>query len=152
VITDATSRKPVEDLGGGTLSAEVSFGSERVVLPLQRDAEHRHQFRGWILPTRPGTYTFHVTGKIGNQPVDISSTCSDKTFDCVVSAGAVQFPSKDPSAAELADRADRLLARSDRAVESAARAQSIAFAAVSLGALALVAAVVLGLRGRREPR
>jgi hypothetical protein len=145
-ITDAAGGGPVEDLGGGSLSAEVSFGSERVVVPLEPVWGHRHEHRAWILPTRPGTYTFHITGKVKDQPIDISSTCSEKTFDCVRNSTEIQFPAKDPSIGQLAERIDRSLPRADRALESAARARTVAFSAIAVSALALIAAIGISLR------
>src|SRR5260370_29447267 len=114
-ITDAAGRTPVSDLGGGSLSAEVAFGDERLVLPLRANPERRSTFEAWLLPTRPGTYTFHITGQAKNQKIDVRSTCSAQTFDCVVSSADMQFPAKDPSAGELAERIERSLARADRA-------------------------------------
>ena len=145
-ITEAATRAPVEDLGGGSLSAEVTFGSERVVLPLQPAWGRRNTLRAWIVPTRAGIYTLHITGTVKNQPVDITTTCSEKTFDCVVSAAEIQFPAKDPSAAELAERVERSLPRADRALESARRAQLAAWAAILISAVALVASVWLASR------
>ncbi|MEO6235646.1 MAG: hypothetical protein ABIQ52_01530 [Vicinamibacterales bacterium] len=148
-ITEAATGAPVEDLGGGSLSAEVAFGSERVVLPLQPAWGRRNTLRAWIVPTRAGTYTFHITGTVKSQPVDITTSCSEKTFDCVVSAAEIQFPSKDPSAAQLAERVERSLPRADRAVESAERAQLAAFAAMLMSAVALLGSVWLASRRTR---
>src|SRR5260221_10211517 len=47
-ITDAAGRTPVSDLGGGSLSAEVSFGDDHLVLPLRAAAEHRNVFQAWV--------------------------------------------------------------------------------------------------------
>jgi hypothetical protein len=146
-ITEAAGGGPVEDLGGGSLSAEVSFGTERVVLPLQPAWGRRNEFRAWILPTRAGTYTFHITGKVRSQAIDITSTCSEKTFDCVVEASEIQFPAKDPSVGQLAERVDRSLTRAEQA---AARAQTVAFSAIAVAVLALTSAIGLGLRRGRK--
>jgi hypothetical protein len=149
-ITEVSGGGPVSDLDGGTLSAEVSFGTERVALPLQPAWSRRNEFRAWILPTRAGTYTFHITGTVKSQPIDISSTCSEKTFDCVVDASAIQFPSKDPSAGQLAERVDRLLPRAEQALESASRARTMGAAAIAVAVLALTSAIGLGLRRSRK--
>ena len=146
-ITEAAGGRLVSDLGGGSLSAEVSFGNERAVLPLQPAWGHPNEFRAWILPTRAGTYTVHITGRVKSQPIDITSTCSEKTFDCVVDASEIQFPAKDPSVGDLAEHVDRSLTRVERA---AARAQTVAFAAIAAAMLALASAIVLGVqRGRK---
>ncbi len=145
-ITDARTGAPVDDLGGGTLTAEVVFGTERTALPLRPTWGHRNELRAWLVPTRAGTYTFHITGAVKSQPVDITSTCSDKTFDCVVSVAEIQFPAKDPSAGQLAERIERSQPRADRAIEVSTRAQTLAYLALGVSALAIVLALVLGMR------
>lgn len=136
--------EPVTDLGGGSLTVEVSFGDQRIALPLQPAGERRGQFRAWLVPTRPGTYTFHVTGKVKDQTIDATSTCSDQTFDCVTDRSEVEFPVKDPSAGQLTERVSRALPRAERATETASRAQGIA-----LGALALALTSLIGSSLRR---
>jgi hypothetical protein len=151
-VTDAVGRTPVTDLGGGSLSAEVTFGDQRVVLPLRRSQEHRNQFEASIVPTRPGTYAFHITGRVKSQPIDIRSACSDRTFDCVISAGDIQFPARDPSAGELAERLAKSSPRADHAIAVADRALTFSIVALAGAALALaaaVAAVRFGAGGRR---
>jgi hypothetical protein len=148
-VTDAARHVPVTDLGGGTLTAEVVFGGQRVVLPLRADPDHRNTFEASIVPTRPGTYAFHIAGRVNNQPIDVRSICSPQTFDCVVSSDELQFPARDPSAGELSARLERSAPRADRALELANRAQVVAAGAAGLAGLALIAAVGLGLRRRR---
>lgn len=149
-ITEAAGGGLVADLGGGSLSVEVSFGNERVLLPLQPVWGRRSEMRAWILPTRSGTYTLHITGKVKSQPIDITSTCSEKTFDCVVDASDIQFPAKDPSVGQLAERVDRSLPRAEQALESAARARTLAFTAMVVAGLALMCAIGVGLRRGRK--
>jgi hypothetical protein len=147
-VTDAASRAPVSDLGGGSLSAEVTFGDEHLALPLRPDREHRNLLQAWLLPTRAGTYAFHITGRVKDQPIDILSTCSPRTFDCVVSSADIQFPAKDPSTGELAERLARTGPRADRALERAGSAQMLAGGALGVAILAAIVAVGLGLRRR----
>jgi hypothetical protein len=149
-ITEAASGHPVADLGGGSLSAEVSFGSERVVLPLQPTWGRRHELRAWLLPTRAGTYTFHITGKVKAQSIDITSTCSEKTFDCVADVSAIQFPARDPSIGQLAQRIDRSEPRLAEAAATATGARTVAFAALAIAALAQVSAVLFYVRRNRK--
>jgi hypothetical protein len=149
-ITEVAGGRPLDDLGGGAVSAEVSFGSERVTLPLERAAGRGHELRAWLLPTRPGTYTFRIVGKIKTQAIDITSTCSAKTFDCVADVTAIQFPSKDPSIGQIADRLDRSLPRAEQASSTAAEARTVAFIAVAIAVFAQVSALVLGFRRARK--
>jgi hypothetical protein len=141
---------PVSDLGGGSLSAEISFGDERVALPLLPAGSRPGRFRAWLVPTRSGTYSFHITGSVKGQAIDVRSTCSESTFDCVTDASELQFPVKDPSAGQLAESVARVLPRAEKATADAASAHHLAIAALALAAVALAA--MIGLRGRKGAR
>ena len=130
----------------GTLSAEVSFGNERMVLALMPEGKRPGHYSAPIVPTRPGTYTFHITGTLKGQGIDVSSTCSDRTFDCVTDVAEIQFPAKDPSTGQLAEGLGRALPRAELALDSASGARKIAFASIALSLLAVAAAIGLGLR------
>jgi len=145
-VADAAGA-PVTDLGGGTLAVEVSFGEERVVLPLLPSGARPGRFRAVLVPTRAGTYSFHVTGTVKGQAIDTRSTCSDRTFDCVADVSELQFPAKDPSVGQLAESVTRALPRAERALDAAASARRVAIAAIAVAALSL--AVVIGLGVRR---
>ncbi len=143
-LTDSAG-KPVTALGGGTLSAEVVFGDERVTLPLRPVLQSPGKYQAWLIPTRPGVYTFHISGTVQGVALDVSSTCSDTTFACVDAAADLQFPAKDPSPAELADRVSRGLPRAEDAASTASTARTIAVSALAVAA----AAIAITLRGKR---
>lgn len=147
-LSDAAG-KPVTD-PEASLSVEVSFGDQRFALPLLPAGERSGKYRAWLVPTRPGTYTFHITGNVKGQAIDATSTCSDRTFDCVRDASEIQFPAKDPSAGQLAERVSRALPRAERALDAAASARTIALVAIAVAALALIAALGLGARKGRK--
>jgi hypothetical protein len=132
------------------LSVEIVFGSERMTLPLEPVANRPHEYQAWVVPTRAGTYTFHVTGKVGTQPVDVTSTCSDQTFHCVVDATDIQFPAKDPTVAQLSDRLERGLPRADRANEAATSANRLAILALVLSIVGVLMALMTTWRSRRS--
>jgi|SRR6266850_4329370 len=144
-VADAAGA-PVKDLDG-PLTVEVSFGDERLTLPLVPDGQRPGEVHAWLVPTRPGTYTFHITGRVKGQAIDATSTCSDSTFDCVTDVSEVQFPAKDPSTGQLADRIGRALPRAEQAHGAAAAARNVAIAAILLALLALAAAI--GFEARR---
>jgi hypothetical protein len=148
VVVADSAGAPLKE-AAGSLAAEVSFGSERVSLPLEPVAGHPGEFRAWLVPTRAGVYSFHITGKINDRAIDVTSACSETTFHCVTDATDLQFPAKDPSVGQLADRIARSGPRADRAIEVAERARTWSYAAVGLGALALLAAVGFGVRKSR---
>jgi hypothetical protein len=141
---------------GASLSVDVVFGSERISLPLAAAPDRPGRYRAWLVPTRAGTYTFHVAGTIRGQAIDVTTTCSDTTFACVADVSDVQFPAKDPSAGQLADRISRALPRADRAIEDAAAARTIGLTAIGVAALALAASIGIGVRrggrGSSSPR
>lgn len=142
-VSDATGAAVIDS--GGSLAVEVSFGDQRIVLPLQPAAERKGEFRAWLVPTRAGTYTFHITGKLKNEIIDTKSTCSDSTFECVSDIAEVEFPTKDPSVGQLAERIGREVPRAERAIEKATTAQNVALTGIGIAVLALAAAIGLGL-------
>jgi hypothetical protein len=87
---------------------------------------------------------------VKGQPVEIKSTCSDRTFDCVTGIAEIQFPVKDPSPGQLAEGVGRALPRAEQAMDTAAGARLVAIAAIALAALALAAVIVLGVRHGRK--
>ena len=143
-VADPAGR-PVADLGGA-LSVEVSFGDERISLSLLPARGQPGKFSAWLVPTRPGTYSFHITGTAKGQAIDMTSTCSPETFACVADVSDIQFPVKDPSAGQLADRISRELPRAAGAMEAATGARTLALAGLAGAAFALVAAVGFGMR------
>ncbi len=144
----------VEDAAGAPVSdpraslrVEVSFGSARRDLALAGAGPGR--FAAAIVPTRPGTYAFHVTGTLRGRRVDVAATCSETTFECVEGAGAIQFPVPEPAGSQLDAKLDRAVARAERGADEAAEAQKLAIAAIVTAAFALLAALGLVARGRR---
>lgn len=144
VVITTVAGAPVTDLGA--LTVDVTFGTETVTLPLLPDAARPGLVRAQILPTRAGTYTFRVRGRVKTQTVDVSSTCSETTFHCVAEVSGLQFPAKDPSVGQLAERVERSAPRVDEATATAAQARIASVVAIvaSLGAL------IVGVRGRRR--
>jgi hypothetical protein len=136
----------------GALRVEVAFGSERTTLALEPMANRPHEFQAAMVPTRAGTYTFRVTGTINQQPIDVSSTCSDATFHCVTDAAAIQFPVKDPTVGQLAERIDRALPRAEDAGSAAAGARTLAVAAIGLSVFGLIATAATILTAKRNAR
>src|ERR1700710_2585876 len=104
----------------GALSVEVVYDGKAVTLPLT-PTEEPGVLESALTPTRPGTYAFDVTGSVRGRPLDVSATCSESSFECVDAAADSEFPAKDPSAGELAQRlsaeADRVEQANDRAAD-----------------------------------
>src|SRR5205807_1808652 len=113
---------PIGDLGGA-LTAQVSFGDERMMLPLRAGARPG-ELLATLVPTRAGTYSFRIAGRVRGQVLDTTSTCSDTTFACVTDVSEAEFPAKDPSPGQLAERLARGLPRAERARSTADTAEA----------------------------
>lgn len=132
-----------------SLRVEVSFGAARRDLALA-PAGAPGSFVAPIVPTRPGTYAFHVTGTLRGRRIDVAATCSDRTFECVEGTSAIEFPVAEPSGSDLDRKLDRALARTERRQDDAAQAQTLAVGALVAAGLALLAALGLALRAARH--
>ena len=154
--------RPVTDLGP-TLQVEVEFG-DQTMPPMTMEPNFEigesgipGDYRAFFIPTRPGDYTFHLTGEIKGQAVDESFTSSPTTFASVQEPSSVQFPAKDPSTGELAQRLDRQLPRVQRSAEAAVRAarddassaRTLGLVGIALGTLGLLVAAAAFLRSTR---
>lgn len=132
-----------------SVTVDLSIGDDRTQLALTATDEPG-LFTAPIVPTRAGTYTFHIVGTARGKSIDVTSTCSDQTFDCVEDPTAVQFPTKEPAAGQIADRVDREAGRVDSARSSASSAHTLAVVAIVLSTLALGATVAFGVRRGRK--
>lgn len=127
------------------LEAVVIFGGRdgrTRTAPMRLRSESPGLYTAPLLPTQPGTYTFHVTGNVDDTGVDESFTSGDGTFDDVRDAASESFPLRVASTADLTKRLERAEAR---AASTARRAQI----ATGLAAAALALAVVALARRRR---
>lgn len=149
VSVSDSSGAPVAD-PNTQLNVEVSFGERRLRLPLMPVERQPGLYRAWIVPSRAGSYAFHITGRLKGDAIDVTSGCSEKTFRCVTESGEVQFPEKDPSTAQLADSISHSQARVQQAIDEAADARMLSFVALAISAAAVaVAVLVRTLRPRR---
>lgn len=147
-VTEANGGGPVNDVGD-SLKVEVIKGPDKLTLPLVANFRVSGpgtpgDYRAWLTPTRPGSYTFRMFGAVRGQTVDESFSSSKTTFNEVEDAAGIQFPAKDPTAGQLAIRVDRELPRLDSALrkaEAQARnARTLALVGLAAGAVGLVAA------------
>jgi hypothetical protein len=140
---------PFTDIGDKDLTVEVSLGGQKMdAMPLVPTADPDTglgtpgEYEMHFIPTAPGAYTFHLKGKIKDTAVDETVSSSDKTFNLVQDASAVQFPAKVPSTTELSTKLDRVTQRLS-AVESRPEPKD----ALPTALVALAAAIVLGGAG-----
>jgi hypothetical protein len=162
LILSTRSGSPVNNLGD-SLQVEVVFGTQKMTLPLELNFDPDSgegvpgDYRAWLIPTSPGDYTFHFTGRIGKQNVDQSFTSGPSTFAPVSDPAQVEFPVKEPPVSQVAALAQRLstrlqaaLAAQKRAQDSADSAKTIGYIGVAVGAVGLmVGALALAMSRRR---
>jgi hypothetical protein len=146
-VSDA-SGAPVADLGSAP-EVEVAYGDAQTTVALV-PTEEPGEFRAALVPTRPGTYAFRLTATVDGREINTGASCSERTFECVVAASEVEFPVKDPSIGEVAERLTSELPRAEQATDEAASARRIAIVAIVLAALAMAAAIAIVVRERRK--
>ena len=133
--------EPVEELAG-TLTAEVTKDGQTKQLPLVPKGDGVYE--GALVPTAVGDYTFHISGTIGDAPVDESVTSGPNTFNSVEPLAVIEFPISQPDPAQLA-------AAAADAQAAAVTARSLAIVGVAAGILGLIVAVVALTRSRPTP-
>lgn len=135
----------VTDLGDA-LKVDVVFGGETATLAMEPNFRvgafgTPGDYRAWITPTRPGRYTFRFTGTIGEQNIDESFTSGPQTFDDVTDVTEIQFPAKDPSTAQLAERLNREIPRMEDRIAAvdgrAGTSRTLGYVGIGLGVLAV---------------
>ena len=138
--------QPVEARG---LEVEVSFGDASASFPLEPSFDSPGDFRAPFIPSQPGDYTFHVTGRVEGERIDEEVTSGPSTFSPVQDASAAAFPPVEaPSNGELASRIETesgrtvVVARAAEAARSAAAdARSTAAIGIVVGAIGIIAAI-----------
>jgi hypothetical protein len=112
-VTSVDAGVPV---AGAELSVEVILGpadgptrSGRIaLLPISPG-----EYRAPLIPTTPGTYTFHITGSAGETEVDLRVTSGAGTFDDVQDAAAIKFPAAPGNAGDSDAKLNRVARRVD---------------------------------------
>jgi hypothetical protein len=147
-VADGTGA-PVADQTN-TLNVEVSFGDRHLRLPLLPVERQPGMYRAWIVPSRAGSYAFHISGRLKGEDIDITSACSEKTFQCVTEPGEVQFPEKDPTSAQLAETVSHSQTRVQQAIDDATEARLMSLVAMAISAAAVALSVLIrSVRSRR---
>jgi hypothetical protein len=161
-ITDHDG-KPVADLAADDLKVVVSTaGQDSAPLPVTPafDTEegfgNAGEYHADLIPTAPGDYSFHVTGKIHDTAVDVTVASGPETFDAIEGTSDLEFPVKQPTLTEVGTRLDRIDGRigalqsaapGSDLVAAAGAATAAAQAASAAADRALLLAVVLGGAG-----
>jgi hypothetical protein len=135
-VTETSGAKAVEGLEK-TLKADLTFGGTTTAQPLTLAARFGlpGKYSGYVLPTKVGDYTFHITGTVGTMNIDEKFESGPGRFGSIESTDPLQYPQKLVSNADLAARLDQL--------------QTLVIAGIVLGGLALLASAA-GLVMRRR--
>ena len=134
-VTDTRSTQPVAGLEK-TLTADVAAGGLAPhTLTVSARFGTAGAYNGWVMPTAPGTYTFHIKGKIDTLDVDEKFTSGPGTFGDIEDTAAVQYPAKVPVADALSKKLDAIQASVDQTRVIAILALVIGLAGI--GAVAL---------------
>ncbi len=181
VIVTQGEENPITDLTEDDLKVVVSTGSDQSgeltfepAFDLEEGEGPMGQYDAPVMPTAPGDYTFHITGSIHGQAVDVTVTSGDETFDTVKGTSDIEFPVKIPTMPEVVTRLDRVDARietlsapsggpSQASVDAAAAAATAAAASADralllgiglglLGTLIGVVALIVAIRAGRRPQ
>jgi hypothetical protein len=166
VIVSQGEHKPVNDLKTDDLSVVVTTGgqdSDALTFEPGFDLEEMEgdfgEYNAPIVPTAPGDYTFHITGSIHGQKVDLTVTSGDETFDTVKGTSDLEFPVKLPTLTELTTKVDQIDSRLTSAQSGptsadvaaakadASNAQSAADRALLVGGAIGAVGIVVGLLG-----
>ena len=173
------AEKPITDIPADAISVVVSTaGQDSSSLSLSPAFEVEEgfgtpgEYSTDLIPTAPGDYTFHFTGTIHGEAIDVSMASGDQTFDGVVAPGDLEFPVKQPTLTEVGTRLDRIDGRlatlqstapapgavadaqSNAAAASASADQALLIGSLLGGAGLVVGAIALwlALRGSRPGR
>ena len=145
---------PGED--AATLEVVVVFGAdgaETPPLPLEPAFDDPTYYTAPIIPTRPGTYTYRITGSIDGKAFEEEFTSGQDTFDDVRNPADLEFPVQDPTRGELAEGLERLSGRVPAGdTTEAASSDSLARWLAAGGLLLALVALIASLRRRQVPR
>ena len=128
--------KPATDLAGQLdgLKAHAYYGAkadpklENAMMPLEPHFGEGWgtpgDYRSFFVPTQAGAYTFHLTGRLGGQKVNLAVPSGPDTFGDVNDPAKTAFPAiKDPSTGQLAQRLDREATRLSATLQDVTSAQ-----------------------------
>jgi hypothetical protein len=158
-VTHASGPEAGEPATEADLEVDVLFGGRDASestgsVPLEPAIGTPGEYRAAIIPTRPGQYTFHITGDIEGQQVDEFFSSGPDSFSDVEDPASLQFPARDPSSGQLAEAVTRLQAREAvlrTATEDARRAASTArLVAITGLTVAAISMVLAGMALRRR--
>jgi len=133
-VVDTRNKQPVNGLEK-TLSADVAAGGLAPFKLGISPGGGEGVYNGPMIPTVTGTYTFHITGKIGTETIDEKFTSGPNTFVDVDNTAPLQYPTKIPVADELGKKLDALSSDVDQTRLLALAALVVGIAALGVAAM-----------------
>jgi len=109
-VTHHDTEEPVEGLDA-TLQLVVQFGDQSKTLTVYPVWGEPGHYTADLLPTRPGDYSFQLTGTIGDVEVDETFSSTDGEFSTIEPLSDIQFPVVDDEIAALQAQIDELRAQ-----------------------------------------
>jgi hypothetical protein len=108
-VTETNGGKAVEGLEK-TLKADLTFGGSSQAQPLAIAARFGlpGKYSGYVMPTKVGDYTFHITGTVGTMNIDEKFESGPGRFGSIESTDPLQYPQKVLPNADLAARLDSI--------------------------------------------
>lgn len=96
-----------------TLQLMVHFGDQQKMLELYPVWNEPGHYTADLIPTRPGDYSFHLFGTLGDTEVDEMFSSADGEFSTIEPAADIQFPAPESDTAALQEQIDALRAELD---------------------------------------
>lgn len=137
-VIDTETKKSVEGLEKA-LKAEVIFGSKTMSLTLHPLGEKSNAYVAEFMPTKAGSYIFHLSGTIEQLKVDEKFESGPGRFSEVQEPTALQFPEKVPTGPDIATQ---LKATQTEAADT----RTFAFIGIGLSVLGLIISAVTARR------
>ncbi len=151
------------DPGEASLNVEVIFGDKagtQKMNPVPLEPFEFGEPGEWrsesFVPTRPGAFTFHVTGTLRGRAFDRFYTSGERgaiegtKFDDVREVAAVSFPEKDPNNGQLQLAIDQVRKTAATAAQAAKDDAKNAKLFGIIGIALAVIGIAFGLRPRRK--
>lgn len=106
-VADTRTHGPISALDK-TLMVEVAAGGLTPFALTLSGSQNAGEYTSALMPTVAGSYTFHITGKIGAQTLDEKFSSGPNTFDDIADLTALQYPARVPVGANLGRRLDSI--------------------------------------------
>lgn len=142
---------------GVDVEVEVIFGEESTTLTMEPDFVvgvfgEPGDYRAFLVPTRPGDYTFHFTGSIQGEEFDEEFSSGPETFDPIGDPAEISFPAQDPSNAQLAEALERRTDRLSEQIEALSGGDSAGTSIWTWVALGIAVLAFITRSAARPPR